>query len=60
MREIQKNPYRLSADGSQLLLSQSFIGINDLERINSHQNTSAGTLRLNGKLDWKVVKTVQT
>jgi hypothetical protein len=56
MSEIQKNPYRLSADGSQLLLSQSFLGLNDLERINSHQNTSASTLRVNGKLDWKVVK----
>jgi hypothetical protein len=30
--------------------------INDLERTNSHQNTSARSIRLNGKLDWKVVK----
>lgn len=56
MKNILDNPYRLSADGSQLLLSQSFITINDLERTNSHQNTSAGTFRLNGKLDWKVIK----
>ena len=56
LKNILDNPYRLSADGSQLLLSQSFLTINDLERTNSHQNTSAGTFRINGKLDWKVIK----
>lgn len=56
MNEIQKNPYVLSDDGTQLLLNQSFLTINDLERTKSHQNTSSTTMRLNGKLDWKVVK----
>ena len=53
--DIQENPYKLSEDGTQLLLRQSFLTQNDLERTNSHQNTSGRTFRLNGKLDWKVI-----
>lgn len=52
---ILNNPYRLSADGSQLLLEQSFLTNSDLERTNSHQNLSSRTVRINGKLDWKVI-----
>jgi hypothetical protein len=55
MKQIQENPYRLSTDGRQLLLEQSFLEKNDLEEINSHQNTDGRTFRVNGKLDWKVV-----
>lgn len=51
---ILNNPYRLSDDRSQLLLEQSFLKIEDLERTNSHQNLDARTIRLNGKIDWKV------
>lgn len=50
-----KNPYRVSNDGTQLLLEQSFLTMDDLERTNSHQNLAGSALRFNGKLDWKVV-----
>lgn len=53
--KILNDPYRLSSDGSRLLLNQSFLTANDLEKTSSHQNTGRRSIRLNGKLDWKVV-----
>jgi Carboxypeptidase regulatory-like domain/TonB-dependent Receptor Plug Domain len=55
MKQIQENPYRVSTDGTQLLLEQSFLTRDDLEEISAHQNTSGRTIRFNGKLDWKVI-----
>ncbi len=52
---ILNNPYRLSSDGSQMVLEQAFLAKNDLERTSSHQNLDSRTFRLNGKLDWKVI-----
>jgi hypothetical protein len=54
-QDILDNPYRLSTDGSKLLLNQAFLTANDLEKTSAHQNTSGRTIRVNGKLDWKVV-----
>lgn len=55
LKQLQDNPYRLSSDGTRLLLEQEFLTYNDLEPISAHQNTSGRTIRFNGKLDWKVI-----
>lgn len=55
-QEIINNPYRLTASGDQLIQASEFVGLNDLEKTDAHQNTDGSAYRFNGKLDWKVVK----
>lgn len=52
--DLLENPYALANDGESIFSRAETVTGDDIEVASHHENTSGTTIRLNGKLDWKV------